>query len=120
QQNLTRGLYHLGTISAESGPDLGDLTAGDQHVDRITFTVEPYALDQHRHEVTPTPSDPAPTSRWNNTAIRTCTPLETCCSTADCVESATENAISIPRPIGRGGGPTALPGSIACRFSDSP
>ena len=42
--------------------------------------------------------------------------METCCSTADCGESATDDAISIPRSIGPGCSTTAWPGSSAERF----
>ena len=86
--------------------DLGDLPVGDQHVDLFTLAARSGGRrgSGPGHSCTVTASS-VPTSRWNSTAIRTCTPLETCCSTADCVESATENEISMPRSIGPGASP---------------
>src|SRR5271168_5657838 len=108
------------TGDLETGADIRDLAVIDQHVDALSFAVQPDPAKQHAHAAPSFPTDPVPTSTWNSTAIRTCTPLETCCSTADCGESATEDAISMPRTIGPGCSTTAWSGSIAWRRSESP
>ena len=112
KQDLIGGVENVGVFGdGEVRADVGDLAVGGEHVDPVAFAVEPHPTNQHAHALIASCS--APTSKWNSTAIRTCTPLETCCSTADCVESATEKAISMPRTIGPGCSTTALPGSIA-------
>ena len=89
QQHLPARLDDLSVAGyVQSGADRGDLSVVDGDVDLVALAVEPNASQQNGHALI-APSS-APTSRWNNTAIRTCTPLETCCSTADCGESATE------------------------------
>ena len=89
QQHLPAHVDDLGvTGHLQPSPDRGDLSVVDLDVDLVALAVEPNTSQQNRHALI-APSS-APTSRWNNTAIRTCTPLETCCSTADCGESATE------------------------------
>ena len=103
--------------SASSGigkrrADLGDLAVVDQHVDPVALAVAAARRGSARSCRTASRCS-APTSTWNSTAIRTCTPLETCCSTADCDESATDEEISMPRSIGPGCSTTAWPGSIA-------
>ena len=121
QQDLAAGVDDVGIVGiGEVGADLGDLAVVDQHVDAVALAVEPHPADQSSAHALIASRLRRPTSRWNSTAIRTCTPLETCCSTADCDESATEDAISMPRSIGPGCSTTALPASSACRFSDSP
>ena len=92
----------------EPGADFGDLAVVDQDVDPLAL-----AVGAHSPISTVTRPPPPPDSMWNSTAIRTCTPLETCCSTADCEESATEDAISMPRTIGPGCSTTACSGNIA-------
>src|SRR6185503_6492944 len=128
QQDLAGGVDDVGIVGdRQVRADVPDLSVSHQDVDLVAFAVAPHPSDQHGVIAAPRvrshtliASCSAPTSRWNSTAIRTCTPLETCCSTADCVESATAKAISMPRTMGPGCSTTALPGSIACRFSDSP
>src|SRR5947208_839180 len=106
-----RGLFECSGVR-QSWTDIGDLSVSDQNVHRVALAVEPHPPQQHAHATTtfpPSPSvgDSVPTSRWNSTAIRTCTPLETCCSTADWVESATDDEISMPRSMGPGCSTTA-------------
>src|SRR6476620_1250227 len=139
QQDLAGGIDDIGIVGyGQPGADVRDLSVGHQDVDLVALSVAPHPSDQNGVIAAPrvrshtliasppraggppaweggTPCS-APTSRWNNTAIRTCTPLETCCSTADCDESATENAISIPRTIGPGCSTTACSASLADRF----
>src|SRR5690606_16958013 len=121
QQDLTVGVDDVTEFTVAGNrqllADLGDLTVGDQHVDGFTLAVGSHVADQNPHTLT---CSSAPTSRWNSTAIRTWTPLETCCNTADCTESATVDAISMPRSIGPGSSTTASPDSMACRCSLSP
>ena len=124
QQHLTGRIDHLGVIAGgERRTDLRDLTIGDQHVNLVPLAVKPDTFDQdragHRIRHTLTASS-VPTIRWNSTAIRTCTPLDTCCSTADCGESATEKEISIPRSMGPGCSTTACAASMAARCSERP
>src|SRR5262249_52543283 len=115
---MTGGIYDVRIVGDRKiRADVGDLAflAGtvNEYVDALAFAVQPDPAKQHSHAAPSFPADSVPTSTWNSTAIRTCTPLETCCSTADCDESATEDAISMPRSIGPGCSTTAWPGSIA-------
>ena len=73
QQNLAWRVDHLGFCGArQSGADVGDLTVGDQHVDRITDSVKPGTPDEHHRRFAHTlTAASVPTSRWNRTAIRT-------------------------------------------------
>ena len=103
QQHLSAGIDDVGIFrNAQPRADIRNLTVVDQHVDAFPLAVGPHATDQHAHATTSFSPAPVPTSTWNSTSIRTCTPLETCCSTADCEESATDDAISMPRSIGPG------------------
>src|ERR1700761_441730 len=115
QQDVAGGVDDIRAVGdGEFGTDVGDLAVIDQDVDAIAFAVQTDPAKQDTHAAPSLPTDSVPTSTWNSTAIRTWTPLETCCSTADCDESATEDAISMPRNIGPGCSTTAWPGSSAC------
>ncbi|CKT75507.1 Uncharacterised protein [Mycobacterium tuberculosis] len=121
QQHVSGGVNDIGRIGdRQIRSYLGDLAVIDEYVDPLPLAVGPHTTNQHAHAAPSLPASCAPTSTWNSTAIRTWTPLETCCSTADCDESATEDVISMPRTIGPGCNTTAWPGSIAWRRSVSP
>ncbi len=47
QQDLAGGVIDVGIVGdGQVGPDVGDLTVVDQHVDRVTLAVRPYTPNQ--------------------------------------------------------------------------
>src|SRR5215207_8876755 len=110
----------VGTGGGKSETDLGDAAVDDAHVTApLTGLVEQRAARDQQFGHSPSRSAPRP-SRSNSTAIRTATPLVTCCVIIEPGSSEGSTAISTPRFIGPGCITNVCSGSRAARCGVRP